>query len=217
MNNRVICKSGLVALACALLAWGAAVRREAGVVFATAPSQSESAPDLGSTIHADFDGDQKPDIVLGSTVGGSYVLQIRFSTDTPVASLRLSSGVSGIRILSQDVNQDNDEDLIVTSCTSPIPVAVFLGDGKGHFQPGNPWNYIPVGIDATYSYHPIPGQTGPAGDFQQRRLPAGVLNGIFAQLRLKAEACVAPGATGTSNPVGSFGRTPRGPPAACLL
>jgi hypothetical protein len=217
MNKRVICKSALAALACALLAWGVVVRREADVVLATPPSQSESATDLGSAIHADFDGDQKPDFVKGSAVGGSYVLQILFSTDTPTASLRLSSGVSGIRILSRDVNQDHDEDLIVTSCTSPIPVAVFLGDGKGHFQPGNPWNYIPVGIDSPYSYRPITGQTGSAGDFQQRRLPACILSGIFAQLRLKASCRAASGATGTPNPVGSSGRTPRGPPATHLL
>jgi hypothetical protein len=213
MKNRLLCKSAFTVFACSLLAWGVAVRREFRAALPPPQTHGEAAPDLASAINADFDGDQKPDLVTGSAVGDSYVLQIRFSSDKPTASLRVGGGVSGLRILSHDVNQDHDEDLIVTSCTSLIPVAVFLGDGKGHFQPGNPWNYIPVGINSSYSYDVTAGQTDPAGDTQLKRLIPGVLSEVFAQLPLREEPCVASGAVNPSFPGVSFGCTPRGPPA----
>jgi hypothetical protein len=217
MNKRLLCRLGLVSLACGLLVLGIGVCPEPDLTL-TAPSwHPELAPDLSSTIQADFDGDQKPDVVVGTAVGQSYVLQIRFSTDAPATLLRLSAGVPGMRILSRDVNQDNDEDLIVTSCTSLIPIAIFLGDGKGHFQPGNPWNYIPVGIDSSYRFDPTTGQTSPAGNTEERRLPAGTLRGAVAELRLEDQPFVAPKTTDPSTIPGVFSRAPRGPPASSIL
>ncbi len=124
---------------------------------------------LGSIVGADFDGDMKPDVIVGTAAGRGYVLQIQFSTQIPSASLALDSAVPGMTVLSRDVNQDNDADLIVTSCTSLIPVAVFLGDGKGHFQPDNPWNYVPVGLNSSCGYGSPVGNDGPAGNTTEDR------------------------------------------------
>jgi len=217
MSSRTILLIGLVVASCTLLTWGAAVCPNSDAVRPAPAWPSEVGPDLGSAIHADFDGDQKPDIVLGSAVGNSYFLQIRFSTDTPATSLRVSGGVSGIRILSRDVNQDNDEDLIVTSCTSPIPVAVFLGDGKGHFQPGNPWNFIPVGINSPCRYAPTTGHASAIGDSQQRRLPSGGLCGVFTPLKLRDKGSAACRAARSTTAPDCFGCVPRGPPIDSIL
>ncbi len=217
MRSRLPCRLGLgaFAIACAVLAGGA--RPQSNLAITAPLRQSEIAPQSSLPIQADFDGDQKPDVAVGIAVGQGYVVQIQFSTERPSASLRLAGGVPGMRILSRDVNNDNDADLIVTSCTSLIPIAVFLGDGKGHFQPDNPWNYIPVGLNSPYQYDSPAGHEGPASNTEERRFRIGALRGSLAELRLDVEPCLTLGIKEPAIETVASVPTPRGPPASSNL
>ncbi len=159
-----------VASLVSLLAWGLGANSfSAQGSSVVEPGNYHLATGFSSIVGADFDGDMKPDMIVGTAAGRGYVLQIQFSTQIPSASLALDSALPGMTVLSRDINQDNDADLIVTSCTSLIPVAVFLGDGKGHFQPDNPWNYVPVGLNSSRGYGSPSGNDGPAGNTTEDR------------------------------------------------
>jgi hypothetical protein len=103
-------------------------------------------------VDADFDGDSKPDVAIGSTSGPSYTIEIRLSSQSAKTYLTLANGGVGTRIFAFDVDKDSYQDLIVTSAASLLPIAVYLGDGKGHFQAGSPWAFLPFLFDSPYRY-----------------------------------------------------------------
>ncbi len=173
---------------------------------------------LGSIVGADFDGDMKPDTVVGTAAGRGYVLEIQFSTQIPSASLVFEGLGPGMRILSQDVNRDNDTDLIVTSCTSLIPIAVFLGDGKGHFQQDNPWNYVPVGLNSPYQYNSPSSHEGQASNTtENRRLSAIAWCRGYSDLELDFQSLPQTGIEFPVNQNPGFVCSLRGPPTTSNL
>jgi hypothetical protein len=96
------------------------------------------------SIQADFDGDHQPDLLTGRLQGSAYRIEIQFSSDPGLDKTRFLTSYRqyGIAVFVLDVNGDNDLDLVVTDCSSVFPRAVWLGDGKGHFQDGDPHSWL---------------------------------------------------------------------------
>lgn len=102
----------------------------------------------------DFDGDHKPDLAIGRSHGFGYTIEIQFTAQLTRTCLTLANGGIGTRIFAYDVDKDSYQDLVVTDATSLLPIAVYLGDGKGHFQEGKPWAFLPFRLDSPYRYEP---------------------------------------------------------------
>ncbi len=97
-----------------------------------------------TAVSADFDGDSKPDVTIGSRAGLlGYTLEVHFSSELPSAFLSLANAGSIVKVVICDVNRDSDPDLVIQGTASVFPLAVWLGDGRGHFRQGIPWNYLP--------------------------------------------------------------------------
>ena len=94
-----------------------------------------------TSILADFDGDRLPDVATGRLAGGMYRIEIRFSSDSTTC-LVMNYIPPQATMYVMDVDGDNDLDLVVTDGFSLFPQAVWLGDGKGHFQDGNPHSWL---------------------------------------------------------------------------
>lgn len=92
------------------------------------------------SIQADFDGDRLPDLATGRLVGGTFRIEIRLSSDLGPSTTCLVMNYKPPQavLYALDIDGDNDLDLVVTDGFSIFPQAVWFGDGKGHFQDGNP-------------------------------------------------------------------------------
>jgi hypothetical protein len=103
-------------------------------------------------LNADFDGDSRPDVAIGRSHGLGYTIEIQFSTQPARIYLTLANGGIGTRIFAYDVDKDSFPDLVVTSATSLLPIAIYLSDGRGHFQEGISWSFLPFGLDSPYQF-----------------------------------------------------------------
>jgi len=111
------------------------------------PSAQPPQPD-SLTVSADLDGDNKPDLAVGKRSGSlGYTVEVRFSSRIPSAFLTVANAGAGINVIICDINRDNDQDVVIQGAASAIPLAIWLGDGKGHFRRSNPWQYIPLRMD----------------------------------------------------------------------
>jgi len=134
--------------------------------------------------NTDFDGDSWPDVAIGRSHGLAYTIEIQFSNQPAKTYLTLANGGVGTRIFAYDVDKDSHLDLVVTSATSLLPIAVYLGDGKGHFHEGSPCSFLPFGLDTPYQF-----QSGKVSDS---------LVGLMPQTRFTID--VASGCTPVSGP-----------------
>ena len=101
------------------------------------PSTLSVGPGLSFAV-ADFDGDQRPDLV-GVETGESgvshtnYWIQLQLTVSgRQTISILAPSG--GLQIAARDVNGDQIPDLILTTTWLRQPVAIFINDGHGTFS-----------------------------------------------------------------------------------
>ncbi len=141
----------LFVLACAEAHGSGALREERIPAFLSGSETRQYSTSISDT---DFDGDSKPDLTIGSPDGPGYTVEIRLTSRQARTSLYFAGGGPGIRIFAYDVDRDNCQDLVVTNATSLLPLAVYLGDGKGNFQQGKPWSVLPFGLESPNRYEP---------------------------------------------------------------
>ena len=101
-------------------------------------SSKEAGAGLRNWLIADFDGDHISDLAIGRSGAFGVRVQIRLSTEGSETSIHHHSTEPGLRVLAYDVDRDNDQDLIFVSSTSLSPPAVWLNNGKGHFEQSEP-------------------------------------------------------------------------------
>ena len=92
-----------------------------------------------TSVLSDLDGDSRSDLAISQFDGGSYHIEIQLTTEQEKRSLNSNTSEFAIHLVVCDVDRDNDRDLILVSFTSMLPVAVWLNDGKGHFEEGSRW------------------------------------------------------------------------------
>ncbi len=117
--------------------------------FLLRSSSEEAGAGLINWLIADFDGDHISDLAIGRSGAFGFRVQIRLSTEGSETSIHHHSTEPGLRVLAYDVDRDNDQDLIFVSSTSLSPPAVWLNDGKGHFERTEPSNELHL-IDEGY-------------------------------------------------------------------
>src|SRR5882724_6472139 len=83
---------------------------------------------------ADFDGDRISDLAVGRTEDSCFQVEIHLSTQTSNASVHHTDVVAGMSFFAYDIDRDDDQDLILANPNSLYPAAVWLNDGKGHFE-----------------------------------------------------------------------------------
>ena len=127
------------------LAMGMPVSGNASLTGAEVPSSSTisttDSPSISSTAAyfaiADFDGDNRPDLVTVHTGQGNssstrYWIGFQLSSGLG-QTIGVSAPSGGLQIVSRDVNGDSFLDVVVTTAWTNRPVAVLLNDGHGMF------------------------------------------------------------------------------------
>jgi hypothetical protein len=101
------------------------------------PSTLSVGPGLPFAV-ADFDGDQRPDLV-GVETGESGVFRTNYWIQLQLTvsgrqTISIVAPSGGLQIAARDVNGDQIPDLILTTTWLRQPVAIFINDGHGTFS-----------------------------------------------------------------------------------
>ncbi len=84
---------------------------------------------------SNLNGDNSPDLITSKVEGNFYKLQVSLTGNNKASNFTLSQpNVVGSRFFTYDVDQDNDNDIVVTSAISDRPLTIWLSDGKGNFK-----------------------------------------------------------------------------------
>jgi hypothetical protein len=95
----------------------------------SSPGQLGEAPAF-----ADFDGDQKADMAMARLSKDRYKIVVLLSKSSEAAVLDPSVPLTGFQVLACDINSDSFQDIVVTDAIAKQPLAIWLGDGRGHFE-----------------------------------------------------------------------------------
>lgn len=106
--------------------------------------------DFGVAV-ADFTGDGNPDLatVVPDRLqprAAQYVVEVQLS-EGGHQFLRVTAPFGGLRIAAKDLTGNGNLDLVVHVGRSPVPAAVLLNDGHGHFSPVEPSAFARVAGD----------------------------------------------------------------------
>lgn len=143
-GQRYLCVPVLLALAAAGICLA-----ESGRGVAVPLPTSRTLERAGWTI-ADFDGDSRPDVAISKSeprgAGYVYWLELDLSTKRAESSYHSNSipavnSIFGLHLTPRDVDGDHNLDIVVTSGIALQPVAVWINDGQGRFEEGDPAAY----------------------------------------------------------------------------
>jgi hypothetical protein len=84
-----------------------------------------------ASLYSDFDGDAQPDC---AELDAKRDIRLTFSNSAATQLHFESNAWDRGRLLAGDIDRDNDADLIWISLAQPESIAVWTGDGKGHFE-----------------------------------------------------------------------------------
>ena len=106
-------------------------------------SASHKGSSYRTQLGRDLDGDHIPESATIRHCGFVYQINIHFSTGRPRLRLTtyVAEGVADLSIEISDVDNDRQEELVITSATSIRPVAVWRNVGKAKFQKVSSWAY----------------------------------------------------------------------------
>ena len=140
-RHRPIC-IGAVALRAALflmvLSAGFADCARAGITPQSGPDVF--VPRAQQFAIADFDGDNRPDVVsveFGRIGPQNYAINFRL-TSGPRQAIHIAAPEGGLQLRAEDVNGDSFPDVVVTTFWTDRPVAILLNDGQGNFTRTEP-------------------------------------------------------------------------------
>ena len=136
-------------------------------------SQQNNSRSAGnSSVLSDFDGDGTSDWAINRFDGRSYSIEIHLSTRQVDTFLPSGRSDLGFCLLVRDVDLDNDQDLVLVSYTSFLPLVVWLNDGKANFKQGNRWSWLDLVTTANRSsVDPDRSSAAPVLTVQSYRLP----------------------------------------------
>jgi hypothetical protein len=121
---------------------------------------------------SDFDGDNRPENVTRSFDGRQYHFDIRFSAGRGSESITFVSSELALSIKAVDIDHNNYVDLVVSSPIFPQLSAVWLNDGRGHFEKTERFYsgaLLPGNLTSTYQSKANPILSVPIA--QSKRLP----------------------------------------------
>jgi hypothetical protein len=119
--------------------------------------QSNPSLSYQSTVSEDFDGDHQLDQASMRFAENGYEIDVTLHAhpETGTKIFWPSSEHIGLGLISCDVDQDGDQDLVLTSPLTLFPLAIWIGDGAGHFQGGDSTCFVlPFSNDRHPTFHP---------------------------------------------------------------
>lgn len=124
----------LIALALIAAPWQQPISASSAVTKRTLAQPLCGSPLELRPVFSDFDGDNKIDRARLTARGQYKNIQVALS-NAPHRSLFFDTGVLDYgRLLTGDVDRDNDEDLIWVSQNHPKKIVLWLSDGQGDFS-----------------------------------------------------------------------------------
>jgi hypothetical protein len=162
---------------------------------------------------SDFDGDHCFDVITGKREGLYYRVEIELSSQQEKTSFSLSNSDPLVQLSSRDVDSDNDQDLVLSSSTALYPLAIWLNDGKGNFQQGDPGMGIAlITSQSPSSYHGGASQADPVCIGPDGRLPMDKSNAHLGATPLANVSLIVSGSEKSSLRILSDKLTARSPP-----
>lgn len=149
-----------------MILWGAlslvagahpAVFDRASSLFSIPLEQSSPWLSYQSLVNADFDGDSQLDRAKIKFAKNGYEINVtlRAQPETGAKIFWPSGERVGLGLITCDVDQDGDQDLVLTSPLSLFPLAIWISDGAGHFQEGDNTFFVPLfSNDHQPTFHP---------------------------------------------------------------
>jgi len=144
----------------------------------------------------DLDGDHVPETATVRQRGYVYQVNIHFTTGRPKLHLTtfVTEGLAGLTLQTKDINNDNKDDLVITSATSIYPIAIWLNQGKTKFQKISSRAYLVGGYTGReyrrQTCHPDPVGNISVDPLPQTTFPSNYFhlgNECIAQLYSEAE------------------------------
>lgn len=90
-----------------------------------------------AAISADLDGDHYRDLVAAQIAGDQYKVIVALSSHSHLKVLIPPVQLGGFTVRVCDFNEDGYQDIVVTAPAVLHPMAVWLGNGKGDFEPAD--------------------------------------------------------------------------------